>query len=625
MSKNDRPKVQIQSNSLRGEYMHEIADRVVNEIYADVSPMFGPGASDAVITKDGQPYYTRDGKEVMESLTFDNELANYVHHFLYQAAYHQGKDVGDGSTTLIMLYCNLYKRIRERILDPNISKHGNALQNLNINGVRSTWKKITNAIVDKLKENAVPLTDNLLKSNLYTCTQDAELTAKIYESLHDAIMAGAYIVPRKSNIATDFNVTTYHRPLLKVVRQFSLKAMQDEPENCVIFYCNGMMNLAHPEVLVAMSGISTVGANGQKVHPNIVFLCHGVTELTRDTIRRYSKMVKDNGWSIDQLNNITIYTMTDYRTMSSEELEDIGTIITDEPGLGGLVQPITFEALLYKTFVDTNALGIEPIEELEMFDADLHLCDKMKNIFFKPYRLIFDDVEGMAIDKPFGPVAQKRYDDLRKAIEEEKSPVKKVELNKRLRRTYGMFIDVEVGSTLLKDSQRKFELILDALISSTEAARSGVLLGNGMLHALSAIGNSDQSIAPKFRDAYDILWTAIGDTLVELIENYGRSIGMDRSEFMSCTVNAEYDPADFNLRGIEVWPKKDSTEAMATRNQFITITDSTGNDMEINIQVIEPMNVMKSIIEHSVLAVELARTEVFHISGQRGFMGNYID
>ena len=597
MCKNNRPKVQIQSNSLRGEYMHEIADRTINEIYADVSPMFGPGASDAVITKDGQPYYTRDGKEVMESLTFDNELANYVHHFLYQAAYHQGRDVGDGSTTLIMLYCNLYKRIRERILDLTVSRYGNTMQMLNINDIRSTWRKITEKIVQVLKDKAVPLNDELLKSNLYTCTQDADLTAKIYESLHDAIMAGAYIVPRKSNIATDFNVTTYHRPLLKVVRQFSLKVMSDEPENCVIFYCNGMMNLAHPEVLIAMSGISTVNNNGQKVHPNIIFLCHGVTELTRDTIRRYAKMIKDNGWNVDQLNNIAIYTMTDYRSMSPEELEDIGTIITDEPGLGGLVQPITFEALLYKTFVDTVALGIEHIEELEMFDADLHLCDKMKNIFFRPHRLIFDDVEGMAIDKSFGPVAQKRYDDLRKTIEEEKSPVKKVELNKRLRRTYGMFIDVEVGSTLLKDSQRKFELILDALISSTEAARSGVLLGNGMLHVLNAISAGyeetefqlDKSISPKFKEAYEILWEAIGDTICELIENYNRPVGMDREEFMHCAVDPDYDPADFNLQGIEVWPKKNSPEAMASRNQFITVTDSSGNDMKINIQVIEPI------------------------------------
>lgn len=622
-SNNNRPKVQIQSNSLRGTYMREIVNRTVNEIYADVAPMFGPGASDAVITKDGHPYYTRDGKEVMESLMFDNELANYVHHFLYQAAYYQGKDVGDGSTTLIMLYCNLYKVLIE---DPEY------LANMNINQIRDAWKKVTDQVVKILEERSVSLSDELLKSDLYTCTQDAELTAKIYNTLHDAIMAGAYIVPRKSNIATDFNVTMYHRPLMKVVRQFSLKAMEDEPENCVIFYCNGMMNLAHPEVLIAMSGISLNGNGGQKVRPNIIFLCHGITELTRETIRKYAKMVKDQGWDTNQLNNIAVYTLMDYRTMSPEELEDIGTIITDEPGLGGLVQPITFEALLYKSFVDTAALGIDPIEELELYDADLHLCDKMKNIFYKPHRLIFDEVEGMAIDKILGPVAQARYNELRKAIDEEKSSIKKVELNKRLRRTYGMFIDVEVGSTLLKDSQRKFELILDALISSTEAAKSGVLLGNSIIHAITAVRAICNEVAAGKvvsgeynADCLDILCEALLRTIIQVITNYNHP-NLALNEFITKTTKLDqYIPADFNLRGDEVWPEKNSPEAITSRESFIMVKNADGEDMKILNHVIEPVSVMKSILENSILAIELARTEVFHISGQRGFMGNYID
>ena len=96
--------INIQSNSIRGETLQNVAGMVVQEIMSDILPMFGPGASDAFITKEGQPYYTRDGMEVMSSLVFDNELANYIHHIFFQAAYHHGKKVGDGSTTVIAVY-----------------------------------------------------------------------------------------------------------------------------------------------------------------------------------------------------------------------------------------------------------------------------------------------------------------------------------------------------------------------------------------------------------------------------------------------------------------------------------------------------------------------------------------
>ena len=79
----------IQSNALRGDYMHSIIDRTITEIHNDIVSVFGPGAADAYITKDGQPYYTRDGLEVLESLTFDNKLSEYVRKMLFQAAYDQ--------------------------------------------------------------------------------------------------------------------------------------------------------------------------------------------------------------------------------------------------------------------------------------------------------------------------------------------------------------------------------------------------------------------------------------------------------------------------------------------------------------------------------------------------------
>lgn len=666
----DKPKVQIQSNSLRGDYMHEIADRTVTEIMADICPMLGPGASDAFIIKDGQPYYTRDGKEVMQSLTFDNELANYVHHIFFQAAYHQGQDVGDGSTTMICLYCEIYSIVRNIIRaysgadeeDMSIADaiggtdgigDDTSLQMFqkNINYLRSSWKNVTDRIVTALKKRAVPLTEQRLLSMLYTCTQDEELTAKLYRNLKDAILAGAYIVPRKSNIATDLQTTAYNRPLFKVTRQFSLRPMEDKVDNAVIFYCNGMLDIAHSETLAGMA--STLQyfnpADPSSVrYTTLVILCNGLTDTTRRTIKTFMKVIKANNLDVNSANNIAIYTLDEYRVFSPEEIEDIGTIITEEPGLGGIVQPITFETLLYRTFCNPATLKVE---DLETLDVDTHLVDQMKTMFLHPYTLMFDDIAGMAIDKTLGPNAQARYDQLRKEIEEEKSSVKKHELNRRLRRTYGMFIDVEVGSTLLKDSQRKFELIMDALISSAHAAREGVLIGNSILHAIQcaheasgymlAEGNELNAIAPAEVIAYTLM-----NVFVQIVANYGgvdiKSMPADDllgiyGNYNAAGQSVDKSPESFNLHGREynfniadvdmIWPDRQDAEDKPT--DIITVSveneDGTKTDLQIDTMITEPVNIMASIIENSLLPVELAKTDVFHISGAHGFLGNYIE
>ena len=64
-------KVNFQSNSIRDDFLKQIMDRTINEILASVSSLLGPGATDAYIIKENQAYYTRDGKEVCESMIFE--------------------------------------------------------------------------------------------------------------------------------------------------------------------------------------------------------------------------------------------------------------------------------------------------------------------------------------------------------------------------------------------------------------------------------------------------------------------------------------------------------------------------------------------------------------------------
>lgn len=633
--------VRIQTNAIRGKFMQNVMDRVIREIHATIEPMLGPGASDAIITKEDQPYYTRDGMEVMESMTFDNELARYAHHFLFQAAWNQGRTVGDGTTTLIALYTSLYMISRKVMRDFTVS----SVVDMSINRIRAVWKSAMKDLIDVIKEHSVPLTKEYLLSMLYTCTQDSELAAKIYLNLGDALMNGAFIVPRKSNIDTDFRVTTYNRPLLKVTRQYTIRPMEDNPKNCVIFYCNGMLDIAHYQTLLGMmlAGQYTNPHDpNSKVDLNIVLLCHGVTECTRNTLRTFNAFIRDNHIQIEKENNIAVYTLNNYRSLSSEELEDIATIITEEPGIGGITNAITFEVLLYRAFCESSGSPLLTVEDLTTFDMDPHLVDQVTTMFLSSYPLFFDPEHGMRIDKPLGPVAQARYDELVKAIEDEKSPVKKVSLNKRMRNTFGMFIDLEVGSALLKDSQRKFELILDAILSASDAARDGVLLGNSLMYLIAAClqQDADSTKTADTRDIYRMMNDAASEVFLDLISNYCHAYSEDYllktcNELIKTISDVVVDNSWeifkwFDLTREDgaiiddstelwdcIWPKEDP----GVNPIAVTIGDKK---IEIVPTIVEPVGIITNILKNSILPIELSNVKVVNISGKYGFMGNYI-
>lgn len=613
----------IQSNSFRGDKMHDIVDRTVIEILNDVCGMLGPGATDAFIVKDDQTYYTRDGKEVTESLIFDNELSNKVHQILYQAAYHQGKDIGDGSTTLTVLYCHLYLLTRSMFRCGELTG--------TINTIRARWKRIITTVIEKLQAKASPLTEENMLSMFYTCTQDAELAAKLFRELKDPVLAGAYIVPRPSNIASDFRITTYNRPVLKVTKQFSLKPVADTVNHAVIFYCNGMLDIAHEDVLAAMAAtVAQVG--GLRLNAEYIILCHGMTEATRRSTRELVRLANLNHWDMNRFNNVAIYTLDEYRKMSQEELEDIATILTDEPGMGTLVNAITFEHLLYRAFdVGPGFLEGNVIPELETFDIDPHSVEKMKVMRADFYEVMFDDIEGMAIGKELGKIAAARYNELRTAIAEEKSSIKKQALNRRLRRSFGMFIDIEVGSGLLKDSQRKFELILDAILSGATAAQEKTLTGNSIIHALRTVCTEFDGATGIDKVLVRILELGLSCTISNLISNYtGGKIttGQILYDYTDRAKNTtEYDVEDFTFSNGPnfIWPPH--AEVTPPEGISVTMEDDEGKNMilTVNPKIIEPFGSIKAILTNSILAIELAMTEVFHISARTGFMQNFIE
>ena len=610
----------MRSNAMRGPYMRNIVDRTISEIHDNLVTVFGPYATDAFLTMNGQTYYTRDGKETLRLMRFDNELAMYILKIMYQAVQQQGEKVGDGTTTLAVFYTNLYQSIQSWM---NLRKDHLFS--------RKIWNEAVSDIVNSIKTRSVPMEETDLLQMLYTCTQDDELATKIYVNLKDAIMANAYITINKSNIESDFVMTTHRAPQFKATRQFSVFPIKNQEDRCTILHCNGVLDIVHSETILDL--MSRVDQYGSVESPSIriapktvIILCNGVTEATRKTIKEVLKILNANKKSmqIDETsyNNVAIYTLDDYRKYDSEQIEDISTIITDEIGIGGLVNQLTFESLVYQSLGNNQVF----IEDLARFDSDMHHIQKMRDIFNTTYPMEFDDVLGIRIHKELGPVAKARYEDLRKQIEEEKSGVKLVELNRRLRTMYGQFIEVEVGSKMMKDSQRKYELILDAVLSASEAVEKGILRVNSILTAIDVSyylyeAADIDSVKCLY---YNIINEALCKTLVDMLQNgdMAEELMEDTEVSQPCIIewirNGRPHLFNMNVRYFDdIIPRKNRPEPSRPEHT-VKIEDNTVTFTE---QIIEPVSIITTMLENSTLMLELAQAKVFQLES---FMENHI-
>ena len=589
--------------------------------------VFGPYATDAYIYKDDQQYYTRDGKEVLASINYDNDIARNVRNMLYQAVHRQGTMVGDGTTTLTMLYTNLYKAIVE---DMRVTG-----TEYNISEMRPIFKEVIKLVTDHIKDSVVPVTREHIKSLVYTCTQDPDLAELFYKNLTDAVLDEAYIVINKSNVDTEFSMTVHENPIIKADKQYSLKPFVDNGvvDNVSVFYCKGMLDISDPRTLLGLAAKLLNNQSGEVIPHTVMILCHGVNETTRKTLKEFTAIMNEQAkvnpdFKLDMLTNIVIYTIRDYRKFDSEMTQDLVTYLYEVEGIGGIVNQLSFESLMYQALINPDTIGGK-IEALETFDSDPADLEKLKEVFLDMHTVSVDSIEGIRFGKPMGKLSTARYDELRKAIEDEKVPVKQLELRKRLRALYGKFIEVEIGSKLMKDSQRTYELMLDAVLSAGEAVRHGALTHNSIMEAYIATdhamydvvsGMADGHYSPLYIKCLSFLKTALEYTIVDMMDNRfsDELIVADKlSDMFNVAEGNRWDWENafrsFNL-------KRDKIEDVFNPN----IKDPkivTANGEEIDPTIIEPVTIITTLLENSVIALELATAKLMTTGS---YMMNFI-
>lgn len=588
-------KFTIDSAAVRDEYMRDIVKRTVDDIAGSMSTVFGPYASDAYIHKNGQLYYTRDGKEVLSSMRYDNVISNDVLKIIYQAVERQAALVGDGTTTLAVLYTSIYQAIaKDAVLHETFRK-------CPLNWLRDAHKEVTKDLCEILKSKSVPMSDEYFYDMLYTCTQDAELTELIHDRLGDAVKEQAYMVIEKSNIDDALEIEIHNEPLIlaeKIYSMYNVPLDSSLIDNSVIMYVDGALDISSADTFVNLAQLTT--ENSKDDRPNIIILCTGTTQATRNCINEFQSAVskiKDA-----KLNNIIIVKILNSLDYNEDMKEDLIAYLYNMVGISGAVNAITFEALLHQAFSMTSIQTGEPIERFTTFDFDPESLDVIRNNFFSRRSVSFAPGKGMRIYGEMSFVAKTRYDDLVDAIETEKSEVTRVALKKRLRTVYGKFIQVRVGSTLIKDSQRKYELILDAIKSSMDAYRNGVLRGNSIIYTALALN--------ELRDRY-----------IDRVLDSAATIDKDKLNIATSVVECLRAAVKMTLCQL-LHMDESNYDDFIKNTKVDSFTINAGRISEnISGNIIEPVNIMTMILKNSLVPIELYAAKLFCVDST---VRNYI-
>ena len=597
-----------------------MVDKAIDEIHEAIATVFGPHATDAYILKESQSlnktYYTRDGKEVLHSLGFDNPVANYAKSILYQAVERQGTKVGDGTTSMAVFYTNLYRELRASSV---IKEHS-------LTDLRRVWNLIVSQINLRLNELASKeLTPDMMASMIYTCTQDADLTKMFAEKIADKIESGAYVTINRSDSDDEVTVEVNDKPLIKAELLTTLYRSDTSKFSAVPIFVNGNLDIANIETLDILCNTNF----GRKI--NFLFICSGTSQVTRNTIKDYMLRAKyaadKSNTTVDKmLNNIIIMKIPDFKMYPSEMIEDLSVYLYGTENTVGIVSPITFESLIWQTMKKLAAPDVT-VETLETFDFDPKHIEMMSRALTRECEVEYSEIDGLKLDLPMNDVAEDRYNKLREAIDAEKSTMKKNDLIRRLKSLYGQFIDVRIGSKLLKDSQRKYELMLDAVVSATNAKTFGALRCNSLCAALAVcntyrIVNNNSMVPDRIvSECLNVIANSLTDTLCDMAENAIPDI--DRERF-SKVANLELDSlAAVKTNYIKFNLNRDisSYDQIFARSDLSEDVPIAVGEFTIKNEIVEPVLIITSILEDSTMMLELACAKMFNIDS---FLGNYI-
>ena len=173
------------SNASSNDYFHNSVELFLKEVYDVMKECYGPYGSHILIDGQIRPEATKDGKTILSKIRTDGTISTAVLGSIISVANKQVEEVGDGSTTTILLLCKLYeefmKIIEEHNTSPTILNNSikyivsEILENLEKEAEQVSYDRITGTDNDAIVEPLINY--DLLYNAIHTSVDGNKLLA----------------------------------------------------------------------------------------------------------------------------------------------------------------------------------------------------------------------------------------------------------------------------------------------------------------------------------------------------------------------------------------------------------------------------------------------------------------
>lgn len=511
----------IISNVVKKEKMREIQSKTL-EILKDVLlNSFGPMGSNTIIAKNNMlTKYSKDGKTILENVVFQNIIENSVKSDLEDITRHVVKNVGDGTTSAVILSHIIFEKLKD--IEDTTTPYE----------IIKEFKQAVNNIIKEIENNAKEFNSDKAYEIAYISTNGNEEVSNNIKNIYDTYGNDVFI---------DVSISSTPESYLKVYDGMTLTTGYSDTA-----YINdakkGSCRIRKPRIYHFTDPVDTVEMfsflntiieknimipyqYNKEVIPTVIL----APRISRDMSSYITKVAEFMFKFEDETQKPPLLIVTNIH--QEEQLLDISRLCGCKP----IKKYIDFK----QQEIDVEN-GLAPnLETVTEFygSCDIVEADTLKTKFVNPKHMKDENGE---FSETFKTLLSFLEAELEKCIEANENNSVTGRLKRRINSLKANMVEYFVGGVSMSDRDSVRDLVEDAVLNCRSASRNGVGYGanfEGLLasHKLADKSNIYEIIYMSYIELVSLLYsTANIDNSLKIVDEsleLGKPYNIKTKEF----------------------------------------------------------------------------------------------
>lgn len=490
----------IISNVVKKEKMREIQSKTL-EILKDVLlNSFGPMGSNTIIAKNNMlTKYSKDGKTILENVVFQNIIENSVKSDLEDITRHVVKNVGDGTTSAVILSHIIFEKLKD--IEDTTTPYE----------IIKEFKQAVNNIIKEIENNAKEFNSDKAYEIAYISTNGNEEVSNNIKNIYDTYGNDVFI---------DVSISSTPESYLKVYDGMTLTTGYSDTA-----YINdakkGSCRIRKPRVYHFTDPVDTVEMfsflntiieknimipyqYNKEVIPTVIL----APRISRDMSSYITKVAEFMFKFEDETQKPPLLIVTNIH--QEEQLLDISRLCGCKP----IKKYIDFK----QQEIDVEN-GLAPnLETVTEFygSCDIVEADTLKTKFVNPKHMKDENGE---FSETFKTLLSFLEAELEKCIEANENNSVTGRLKRRINSLKANMVEYFVGGVSMSDRDSVRDLVEDAVLNCRSASRNGVGYGANFEGLLASYKLAEKS------NIYEIIYMSY----VELVSLLYSTANIDNS------------------------------------------------------------------------------------------------